>query len=195
MNSLVSTLPGGESYFPSAEKTNDGAVLPSDEVSIPPPDQLPLDALGDIDVSKGESTAGDTDGADFQLTKKKVDERNLFRQEDMESQQSQKDKVAQPAAKSVEFGLEDSPETKFVTNVDTLERRIKSRMPLNWSQGEFYTIIPASRDRIRFSKARQESRMEFFPAKFIGYLQDAGSKLTTAKMVYTVESRHGTPRN
>ncbi|KAJ5203406.1 hypothetical protein N7449_005485 [Penicillium cf. viridicatum] len=61
MNSLLSTSPGGEAYFPSAEEANDDIVLRSDEVGIPTPAQMPLDVVGEIYVSTDESTAGGTD--------------------------------------------------------------------------------------------------------------------------------------
>lgn len=62
MNSLLSTSPGGEAYFPPVEEANDELVLRSDEVGIPTPAQMPLDLVGEIDVSTDESTAGSTDG-------------------------------------------------------------------------------------------------------------------------------------
>lgn len=62
MNSLLSTSPGGEAHFPSAEEADDDAVLRSDEVGIPTPAQMPLDVVGEIYVSTDDSTASDTDG-------------------------------------------------------------------------------------------------------------------------------------
>lgn len=62
MNSLLSTSPGGEAYFPSAEEANDDIVLRSDEVGIPTPARMPVDVVGEIYVSTDESTAGATDG-------------------------------------------------------------------------------------------------------------------------------------
>lgn len=62
MNSLRSTSPGGEAYFPSAEEASDDIVLRSDEVGIPMPAKIPLDVVGEIYVSTDESTADDSDG-------------------------------------------------------------------------------------------------------------------------------------
>ena len=62
VNSLLSTSPGGEAHFPSAEEANDHAVLRSDEVGIPTLAQTPLDVVGEIYLSTDESTASDTDG-------------------------------------------------------------------------------------------------------------------------------------
>lgn len=62
MNSLRSTSPGGEAYFPSAEEANDDIVLRSDEVGIPTPAKIPLDVVGEICISTDESTADDSDG-------------------------------------------------------------------------------------------------------------------------------------
>jgi hypothetical protein len=62
VNSLLSTSPGAEAHFPSAEETNDDAVLRSDEVGIPTLVQMPLDVVGEIYLSTDESTASDTDG-------------------------------------------------------------------------------------------------------------------------------------
>ncbi|CAI7593329.1 unnamed protein product [Penicillium viridicatum] len=65
VNSLLSTSPGGEAYFPSAEEANDDIVLRSDEVGIPTPAQMPVDVVGEIYVSTDESTAGATDAFQY----------------------------------------------------------------------------------------------------------------------------------
>ncbi|KGO55709.1 DNA-binding HORMA [Penicillium expansum] len=209
VNSLISTSPGGEAHFPFAEEANEEAVLRSEEVGIPTPAQMPLDVVGDIYISTDESTAGGTDDAiDFseefpghqylsiatkmRSTEKKVDERIFFKQEDMEFYQSQMHEMAQAAAKSVEVGSDDSSETNFGTTRVTLERTRKSSVPFNWSQEEVYTKFPVSRDGIHLSKARQESRINFFPAKYIRRLQDTASKPTVAaRTIDYIETRHG----
>ncbi|KGO59732.1 DNA-binding HORMA [Penicillium expansum] len=209
VNSLISTSPVGEAHFPFAEEANEEAVLRSEEVGIPTPAQMPLDVVGDIYISTDESTAGGTDDAiDFseefpghqylsiatkmRSTEKKVDERIFFKQEDVEFYQSQMHKMAQAAAKSVEVGSDDSSETNFGTTRVTLERTRKSSVPFNWSQEEVYTTFPVSRDGIHLSKARQESRINFFPAKYIRRLQDTASKPTVAaRTIDYIETRHG----
>lgn len=121
-----------------------------------------------------------------------MDERIFFKQEDVEFYQSQMHKMAQAAAKSVEVGSDDSSETNFGTTRVTLERTRKSSVPFNWSQEEVYTIFPVSRDGIHLSKARQESRINFFPAKYIRRLQDTASKPTVAaRTIDYIETRHG----
>ncbi|KAJ5597403.1 DNA-binding HORMA [Penicillium hordei] len=62
VNSLLSTSPDGEGFFPSVEEANDDIMLRSDEVGIPTPAQMPLDVVGEIYVFSDESTAGATDG-------------------------------------------------------------------------------------------------------------------------------------
>ncbi|KGO73304.1 Zinc finger, FYVE/PHD-type [Penicillium italicum] len=204
VNSLISTSPGGEAHFPLAEEAKDDAVHRSDEVGIPTPAQMPLDVAGDIYVSTDESTddaissSEEFPGLQYSpivakmiTTEKKVDDRIFFKEEDVESRQSRMHKMAQAAAKSVEVGEDDSSETNFVREADITQPRRRSRIPFNWSQEDVYTTFPISHDGYHLSKARRESRVNFFPAKYIRRLQEAGSKPTVAaRTVEYVENRH-----
>ncbi|CAI7635949.1 unnamed protein product [Penicillium palitans] len=218
VNSLRSTSPGGEAYFPSAEEANDDIVLRSDEVGIPTPAKIPLDVVGEICISTDESTADDSDDAiislkellDFQYTpiecamitqrmkfresrrytENKVDDRIFFNQEDLENDQSWVHKKAQVVAESVNDDSDDSSETKFVEKLPRPERSRKSRVPLTWPEEE--TTFPISRDSVHSSQARRKSRKGFSPEKYIRRLQTAGSKPTVkASTVEYVENRHG----
>ncbi|KAJ6149031.1 hypothetical protein N7471_000230 [Penicillium samsonianum] len=220
VNSLLSTSPGGEAHFPSAEEADDHAVLRSDEVGIPTPAQMPLDVVGEIYVFTDDSTASDTDDAVLskielkalyympaaaasiggransresrRYTENRVEGRIFFKQEDVESCQSWMHKKAQSVAESVEADLGDFSETDLLRKMDDPDRSRKSMVPFNWSQEEDYATFPISREGIYLSMARQESRKNFSPPKYIRRLQDAGSKPTVkARTLHYVENRQG----
>ncbi|CAG8282406.1 unnamed protein product, partial [Penicillium nalgiovense] len=220
VNSLLSTSPGGEAHFPSAEEANDDAVLRSDEVGIPTLAQMPPDVVGEVYLSTDESTTSDTDGKFIHLcftmftcyimtksfirhrrnnpsnrTEKRVDGRIFFNQEDLESHQSLVQEMAQSVADSVAVNLDDSSETDSSRKLDRIERSGKSTVPVNWSQDDDYATFPVSRDGIKLALARQESRENFPSRKYIRRLQEAGSNPTvTARTVHYVENRHGAVR-
>ncbi|KAJ5043392.1 hypothetical protein NUH16_000181 [Penicillium rubens] len=221
VNSLLSTSPGGEAHFPSAEETNDHAVLRSDEVGIPTLAQTPLDVVGEIYLSTDESTASDTDDemisvAEFKAlhyanaavaagvrrhdsrksrryTEKRVDDRIFFNQEDLESHQSRVQEMAQSVADSLAVNLDDSDsETDSLEKLDRIERSGKSTVPVNWSQDDDYATFPVSRDGIQLALARQQTRENFPTLTYIRRLQEAGSKpIVTARTVHYVENCHG----
>ncbi|KAJ5779731.1 hypothetical protein N7457_007451 [Penicillium paradoxum] len=68
VNSLISTSPGGDAHFPSAEEVINHAVPRSKEVGIPTPAQMPLDVVGEITLSTDESTSNDSDGMYLRIT-------------------------------------------------------------------------------------------------------------------------------
>ncbi|KAJ5941974.1 hypothetical protein N7516_002142 [Penicillium verrucosum] len=218
VNSLLSTSPGGEAYFPPVEEANDELVLRSDEVGIPTPAQMPLDLVGEIDVSTDESAAGSTDGPTISLdeylesqyssfklamisyrmrdresqryTENKVEDRIFFNQEDLENQQSWVHKKARLQAESVEVDSDDSFEANLVARPPRLGRSRKNRIPLNWPDEE--TTFPVSRDSVSLSQSRRWTRNDFVPEKYIRRVQIVGSKPTVkASTVYYVENRHG----
>lgn len=118
--------------------------------------------------------------------------RIFFNQEDVESRQSWVHKKAQSVAESVEADLGDFSETDLLRKMDDPDRSRKSMVPFNWSQEEDYATFPISREGIYLSMARQESRKNFSPPKYIRRLQDEGSKPTVkARTLHYVENRQG----